>query len=84
MDVDKLPEEPVEETAENIEAIDNAISGDLDALDKLFESHIERTTANRLDEIPSEAVEVEETSDPELVGSVTVRYQPAQRSLEKA
>ena len=73
LDVDKLPEAPVEETHENIQAIDEAITKDLEALDHLMAELAE--TPPPADE---HAVERKEPVAPSVV-----KYEVKQRSLEE-
>lgn len=72
LNLDKLPTELVEETPENIQAIDDAISKDLEALEHLMARFEERT------------VEGEEDSPVDVsTGEVSamIKYEPQERSL---
>ena len=71
LNIDALPDQAIEETEANILAIDVAISRDLDALDHLFAEQ----TRNDV-----EVTEVEPT--PRVAGTPTIKYVPAERSLE--
>jgi len=70
LDVDSLPEHPVEETPENIEAIDKAITADLDGLDHL---HVD---------VPEE--QQGEEPKPRDDSTPVINYTPQERSVEKS
>lgn len=77
LDVDDLPEDNAsEETAENIQLIDEAITKDLEALDRLF-NESEQTETD--DTAPAEI----QTKEKPLVSAIAeeVEYQPAERTL---
>jgi hypothetical protein len=72
LNLDRFPEELIEETPENIAAIDEAISKDLEALDHLM-ARFEERTAGGLEDSPVDA------SASEV--SAMIRYEPEERSL---
>lgn len=70
LDVDTLPEHPIEETQENIDAIDAAITKDLEALDHLQVKYDE-----------AELAKSDEEPQPRAAATAVIEYQPEERSL---
>jgi hypothetical protein len=72
LNLDRLPDALVEETPENIQAIDDAITKDLEALDHLMARFEERT-------VDGEEDSPVDTSTGEV--SAMIKYEPQERSL---
>ena len=56
MDIDNLPIDPIEETPENIQAIDDAITKDLEALNHLQLGHAEENDGDGIPEVAEKPV----------------------------
>lgn len=72
LNLDRLPEDLVEETEENIRAIDEAITKDLEALDHIAAKFEERLEEG-VEDAPTEVLSIEP--------SAMIEYQPEERSL---
>lgn len=85
MNVDLLPEdEQVEETAANIELIDEAITRDLETLDQMYERRTQAAQAAQTQVEDEQApVEIVERDKPSASDDVDeIRYTPQERTLE--
>lgn len=87
MDVDRLPEEPVEETDENIALIDKQIQAELEAIDKLFDERrkADTTAAAEVDpNAPTSQGQSQEDRDPDMIGQAPIKYEAEPRTYEKS
>ena len=80
MNIDVLPDHPIEETQANIQAIDDAITRDLEAMERLMAEMDERTavTDDSVHEIEEREVPVASEVEEQIV------YRPEERTLEQA